>query len=294
MLTSLFENNKKCSFNVYLQGDNISKENTLLLESIARRHNSNISIINVDSASLPKLPIREGDHVSVAAYYRLLSPYMLPLNINKVLYLDCDIIINGDIEQLFNEDISEYACAAIIDEDNENPEKHKRLGYGMEYPYINSGVMLINIEYWRKKKITERCMEFIRNNPDRVILHDQDTINAVLNKEIKLLSVKYNLQTAMLYCCSKLSKHTTEDVEQHKYKPIIIHYTGASKPWHKGSKHPYCNRFLYYKNISAWRKYPLVKSERTWKEELLYFRNSIIWALGLRKRPKTYIINKQD
>ena len=294
MLTSLFENNKDKTFNVYIQCSNIDDSNKAILKEMEKKYDNKIIITEIEEKGFADCPIRQGDHVSIAAYYRLLAPNVLPKDIDKILYLDCDIIVNNDIEGLYTQDINNYAYAAVIDEDNENVEKHARLGYSIEMPYINSGVLLMNLKYWRENNVVERCFNYIAENPKKVILHDQDTLNAVLNKEVLLLPVCFNLQTAMLYRRAILNAKTKNEVETAKFSPTIIHYTGVGKPWYRDSQHPYTRRFLHYKKLSFWKEYPLLKNKRTLYETFLHLRNSIIWAIGLKKRPQTYIIEKQD
>ena len=294
MLTSLFENNKDKNFNIYIQCGSIREENIARLQTLGKIYRSKINIVKTETADLPPCPIRKGDHVSIAAYYRLLCPEMFPKEVEKILYLDCDIIVNDKIDDLYNLDICNYAYGAVVDEDNENKEKHTRLGYSSQIPYFNGGVLLINLKYWRENNVTKRCFQHILENPNKIILHDQDTLNAVLNKEVKLLSVKYNLQTAMLCRNTSLNTDTKLEIEKYKYQPTIIHYTGTSKPWQKGSIHPYTKRFLRYKQLSLWSGHPLTKVNRTFLELMLHIRNSIIWFIGLKKRPKTYIIEAQD
>ena len=123
---------------------------------------------------------------------------MLPKNFDKILYLDCDTIINGSVKELYDTDISEYALGACIDEGFYNEEHYKHLCYSKKYPYINSEVILFNLKYWRENKVVNKCLEYIANNTDRVKFHDQDTLNAILHKEIKHIPIKYNLQTLFL------------------------------------------------------------------------------------------------
>ncbi len=294
MLTSLFENNKEAKIHVYLMTETISDSNWARLQELTRKYSQNISPIIIDSRKLKDCPMHDDDYVSLATYYRLLAPQLLPQEIDKILYLDCDMIIDQSIESLYNTDIENYALAAALDEDYMNEGKYQRLEYTFEKKYFNAGVLLINLKYWRENNVTKRCFQYILGNPNKIILHDQDTLNAVLNKEVKLLSVKYNLQTAMLCRNTSLNTDTKLEIEKYKYQPTIIHYTGASKPWQKGSLHPYTKRFLRYKQLSLWSGHPLTKVNRTFLELMLHIRNSIIWFIGLKKRPKTYIIEAQD
>lgn len=294
MLTSLFENNKEAKIHVYLMTETMSDSNWARLQELTRKYSQNISPIIIDSRKLKDCPMHDDDYVSLATYYRLLAPQLLPQEIDKILYLDCDMIIDQSIESLYNTDIENYALAAALDEDYMNEGKYQRLEYTFEKKYFNAGVLLINLKYWRDYKVMQRCFEYIKGNACKLFFHDQDTLNAVLNKEVKLLSVKYNLQTAMLCRNTSLNTDTKLEIEKYKYQPTIIHYTGASKPWQKGSLHPYTKRFLRYKQLSLWSGHPLTKVNRTFLELMLHIRNSIIWFIGLKKRPKTYIIEAQD
>ena len=296
MLTSLLENNKDSKFDVYVMCESLSTKHKENLEHLSRLYNAKIEIIQIEKTIFKECPIRVGDHVSIAAYYRLIAADVLPKGLDKILYLDCDTIINGSIKQLYNSDISGYACAACIDEGFYNEEHYKRLCYSQEYPYINSGVILFNLEYWRVNNIVNKCLKYIANNTDRVKFHDQDTLNAVLHKQIRLLHIKNNLQTMFL-----LSEYTknynanfVKEIINTALEPTIIHFTGASKPWFKGSRHPFCNRFLHYRKISLWKTTPLITHKTGIYDYLIRLRNEIIWILGLKKRPISYIIEKQD
>lgn len=91
MLTSLLENNKDASFSIYIISDNLSDENKIALKKLIQLYRCNIIFIPINKELFKQCPIREGDHVSIAAYYRIFAPKLLPENINKIIYLDCDI-----------------------------------------------------------------------------------------------------------------------------------------------------------------------------------------------------------
>lgn len=86
------------------------------LELLSKHYNANIHIIHVNNDTFKDCPIRVGDYVSIAAYYRLIAADILPKNLDRILYLDCDMIINGNIKELYDHDINEYAFGAVIDE----------------------------------------------------------------------------------------------------------------------------------------------------------------------------------
>ena len=294
MLTSLFENNKELNFCIYILTEHLSDRSKNELATLANSYNQRIEIITVDSEILKNCPIRQGDHVSIATYYRLLATKLLPSNIEKILYLDCDMIIDSDITNLYNVDIDGYPIAMSIDEAFFDDKKYLRLEYSKKDSYGNAGVALLNIRYWREQNLMEKCLEYISRNPEKVKFHDQDTLNAVLHKEMKLLPIRYNLQTGFLLTdYTRYYEDEMPEILDAAKSPAIIHFTGASKPWFKGSRHPYRKRFMHYKNISLWKAYPLKKNRYSLYERIIRLRNEVIWALGIKKRPRSYIIEEQ-
>ena len=293
MLTSLFENNRDINFTVYIIAAKLKKTNKELLEKLCCIYNNCISFIDIENNDLGNCPVRQGDHVSIAAYYRIFAPQLLPQNIDKILYLDGDIIINASINNLYNTNIDNYAFGAVIDEDYLGEKKYTRLEIPFNKSYINSGVLLINLKYWREYNLVDKCLVYTKNNLERIVLHDQDVLNAVLFDKIKLLPITYNFQTGFLYKITKLDNDKRIELQNCLYTPIIIHYTGVGKPWNKGCKHPYHKRFLHYKSNSLWKKKSLIDNRST-KELIRDFIYETIWTLGLKKRPKTYIISKQN
>ncbi len=299
MLTSLFENNKDLRFKIYIVTQSINKANRQKLNLLSERYNALIDIIPIDGNIFKDCPIRLGDHVSIAAYYRLIAAEVLPKDLDRILYLDCDIIINGSIKDLYEEDIEEFVFGAIKDEAYYYDRKYQRLCYEKKYSYINSGVILFNLKKWREEGCSYKCLEYISKYPERIIFHDQDTLNGVLYDKIKLLPIKYNLQAGFLYeCFANNYKNEVNEVLEAAKNPVIIHYTG-SKPWKKGvknpfSKHPYSKRYFYYKSISLWSRHPNEKESIGKRELIRNIKNEALWFFGIRKRPRVFIIEEQD
>ena len=292
MLTSLFENNKSVIFTVYLVTTNLTKKNKELLAQLCNNYHNLIRIIEIDDINLDNCPIREGDHISIAAYYRIIAPLLLPFEIDRILYFDGDIIINGSIADLYNTNIKEHALGAIIDEDYLNCQKYHRLDRPVNNGYINSGVLLLNLKYWRKHHLVDKCLAYIRDNQEKLKQHDQDVLNAVLYDKIKLLPLRYNFQTGFIYKNSVLEDQIINKVQECMYTPIVIHYTGPNKPWYKNCKHPYKKRFLHYKSISLWKDIPMQRKQSI-KDVVINIIHEFIWRVGIKKRPQTYIIEEQ-
>lgn len=292
MLTSLFENNKHEKIVVYIIDGGLKENNKNSIVLLSKKYNQEVVYITINKDLFNNCPIRKGDHVSIAAYYRIIAPDILPANIDKILYLDCDITINRNITDLYKTDIAKMAIGAVIDEEYFNSEKHTRLQIPNNKSYINSGVILFNLEYWRKNKIAERCLQYVAKNAERVILHDQDTLNAVLHDKIEYLPLTYNFQTGFLFTQYTYEENVKKEIEGYMYNPAVIHFTGYSKPWHIHSQHPYRKRFLHYQAISLWKDTPIIDHENLC-DKLRYWIINLVWVLRIKKRPKSYIIEKQ-
>lgn len=294
MLTSLFENNISTTFNVYILTEELNTKNKNDLATLANNYQQKIEILTIDKEILKDCPIKNSDYVSLATYYRILAPILLPDNVDTILYLDCDIIINQNIADLYNSNINEYAIGAVIDDDYGNEEKYLRLNIPQKYSYINAGVLLMNLKYWRENNIIDRCLDYIKNNKEKLLQHDQDVINAILHNKTKRLPVTNNFQTAFIlsHLQHKYAAEIQNTIREHMYNPTIIHYTGNGKPWHKHSQHPYTNRYLHYYRISIWKEHPIVDNE-DFKDKLRLCFAKALWFLGIKKRPQHYILEKQ-
>ncbi|WP_455614048.1 glycosyltransferase [Bacteroides congonensis] len=292
MLTSLLENNKNVNIRVYVLTGQLCEKSLDDFQTLAEKYGAEINVIKVNEDALKDCPIRLGDHVSLAAYYRLLASHLLPADIDKILYLDGDMIINDSLADLWNEDIDGKAIGVVFDEDYVGLDKYKRLGYDKFKSYFNSGMLLINLRYWREHRVVERCLECVNTMADKLLFHDQDTLNLVLQDEKKFLPLTYNFQTGFLYSATILDKAVEKEVCNTISNPCILHYTGPGKPWYKHSWHPYSSYFLHYKRISLWKNLPLLGYSLS--DNILYYRNQIIWLLGIKKKPVTYIIGKQE
>ena len=151
--------------------------------------------------------------------------------------------------------------------------------------------MLINLDYWRKNNITNRCFDFIRKFPDKILWHDQDALNYILRSSKRLIDYTYNFQSQFLYkkqLWGELKETTLSRINQIITDgPIIIHYSNTDKPWIKGSMHPYVKNFLYYKNISYWKDSRLVK--RHTKKSIKSILFDLLIILRIKKRPTRYL-----
>jgi lipopolysaccharide biosynthesis glycosyltransferase len=159
---------------------------------------------------------------------------------DRALYLDVDIVVIQRIDDLYDAEISNTFLAAVDDMDVHN---YHDLEMESSAKYFNSGVMLINLEYWRAYNIKGKVIEFVSRKPEVIRWVDQDGLNSVINGNWLELHPKYNLHTRLLY----IEYDPVSPIKEAIDNPVIIHYTGPSKPWYFRNKHPY--KHLYWKYL---------------------------------------------
>lgn len=248
MLVSLIKSTNR-KFNIYILSLNVNENHKSLLREMIISLGSEVQILDVSSDWVQQFPIRRRDYLSLATYLRLFIPQLLPPEIDKVLYVDSDIVFNGDISELYDVDLSNYSLAGIEDAPNLHP---LRLSYNEADSYFNAGLILLNLEYLRGIDFTNLAQKYIRENFAKIRLHDQDVLNALLHGTVLFLDIKWNMLDCFFFNPPLIASKYMEDLAKNRETPIVIHYSGPLKPWHKGCRHPMKNIYFHYANMISW------------------------------------------
>lgn len=272
-LTSLFENNRDVECNVYILTVGFSEATNALFTQLAEKYQQTIQIVPIDSSLFQNLKV--SDRFRESIYYRFLISDIVKGD--KALYLDCDIIVTSSLKELWETDVTDYACAAVEDQRGDDIVQHNRIE--MYSTYFNSGVLLMNLNYWRQHDVKHQLVDYIYANPDRCLYPDQDALNVVLEHKVKFLDYKYNYQQQMSLPSEDLYLHRSKWAQANKYMkelPVIIHYSSNLKPWHIEYPHFYKSVFLEYKAMSLWASselhYRATKRERYYSSIMKYVR----------------------
>ena len=239
---------------------------------IVNKYNGSITCYDMSKYNLPLLPVNlpgQRANIPVESYFRLFVPNVLSSEIDKVLWLDCDIIVADTINALWDEDISDYGVGAIPDFEHNNVHIMNRLGYDATYGYFNAGVLLINVKYWRENNVIADFQDYIHNHFNELKFHDQDVLNYVFYHSKKELSIRYNFQMTFLYKNNFRNfscKYFTQ-VDEYYQSPSIIHYTD-SKPWFDDTISPMKAIFIKYQDMTRW-KGVILKKKKTLKRQII-------------------------
>jgi lipopolysaccharide biosynthesis glycosyltransferase len=241
-LISLLSNNSSLDFKIFIISSGLDSDNFQKIKSITEKYKVHLKQIIINDDVFEKFVTNF--HFTKAMYYRLLIPNFI--DEDKVLYLDADIVANGDIENLYNQDLQDNFIGAVL---NPRFDRYEELEMDEESRYFNSGVMLINNKKWKEEGLATKVIEFIDFNHNIVTFPDQDGLNAVINGRWKEIELKYNQQAVIFEqdFSSKYNCFSEQNLIEAKNSPIIIHYTGSSKPWHFRNNHPY--KYLYWKYL---------------------------------------------
>jgi lipopolysaccharide biosynthesis glycosyltransferase len=247
-IVSLIKNNKDLKFEISVINSDIRQSDWERINSLGK--SGDHIFINLKIAGELFNGLVLSDHFTKAIYYRLLIPELI--RSDRVLYLDSDIVINGQIEELYKTDLDEVYLAAV---EEPNFIRHEELGMTPGSKYFNSGVLLMNLGMWRRDSIRDRVIEFIRNKPGVIKFPDQCGMNAVINGRWKSVHLKYNLQSAIYDFDEDYLKNIygLKELREAKTRPVIIHFTGSTKPWHDDYNLNLQPLYWYYRKFTPYR-----------------------------------------
>ena len=236
----------------------------------------NVSVTLVDPGDTSRFDNVEQrtHHVSKSALFKFELANLLN-DLDKVLYLDGDILIQADLAELFATDLGDALVGAVPDAAADlvyDPRQLTRLGLEDHEFYFNSGVMLLNLAQMRREQIGEKLLDYRLNGLNYFM--DQDALNAVMGKRARWLSVRYNYITNMLSRVTAFELQTLyqEKIPSQSYaayrKAAILHFASPSKPWVYDK--PYLSLlFQQYYALSPYGDVPLLfrREESTDKEK---------------------------
>ena len=168
MLYSLKKNNNDIFFNIYIYYINLSDESITKTNEFCKKYNIGNIIFKKYDANMSNCPLFLG-HTTVETYIRLFVPFILDEDVDRMLYLDCDIICNGDISKLYETNLDKYYFAACqnvppLDTTGWNETMNINLELPEDNKYINAGVLLINFKKYKKDYSIEKINDFIEEN----------------------------------------------------------------------------------------------------------------------------------
>lgn len=229
--------------------------------------------IDVDPTALDGVPL--SGHINQISYFRILAPRLLPSDLRRVIYLDSDLVVRKDLTRLWNEPCDGAPCLAVQDcaapyldasQALANYDKCKphlggtvpvpnfrELGLNPMSPYLNGGVLLLDLDAWRREDLPTQMLECLDRNRGHVRWHDQYALNVVLHGRWKKLDHRWNQGLNVFsfpnWARSPYGRH---EFEQLRSDPHIIHFTTRHKPWKVSCLHPLREQYFTYLDRTEW------------------------------------------
>lgn len=230
-IESIAHSNNGADVDIFVFHSGISRN---YIEKLKQQSTERIKINPINVASIANLQTNyTRAHYSVEMYYRILIPELFDF-CKKVLYLDCDLIVNRPIQELFSTDIEKYQLAGVINFCNDSMHRWIKNELKLQPEnYINSGVLLINIPRFIEAQSKAKCFQLLKNRKF-LACPDQDMLNVASEGEIKILDPGWNFQWHHGFL--KFKKPETleiyrEIVSESQEKQYITHYTSGVKAW---------------------------------------------------------------
>ncbi|HHV59129.1 MAG TPA: glycosyltransferase family 8 protein [Clostridiaceae bacterium] len=249
MLVSLFINNPAENFCIYLLHSSIKDNEIDDINRFVDGYGQKLHVIKIDSKYFRDAPIVL--HYTKEMYYRLLAYKFLPPELDRILYLDPDILVINPVRKLYDSDLEGYLYAAAF----HNVLAVKKINRIRLYPYkinayFNSGVLLMNLDLMRKLVDEKDIYRFIEKNRSKLIMPDQDIINALYAKQIKSVDeILYNYDVRY-YKYYKIITNNMCDMDYIIRNTVFLHFCGRKKPWNKSYSGQFFALYKHYEKLA--------------------------------------------
>lgn len=234
VIASILANaNPKDRLNFYILDGGISEDNKQKIQSLKFIKDCEINFITIDESMFEEYKVVPTlQHISFATFYRLKLTTLLP-EVDKVIYLDCDMVAVSSLKNLFETDFeNNYACG-VIDIGKKLLRKNPN--------YVNAGMLFFNLNLMRKDRVEEKYLDYIKSG-QRLRYADQDIINGTMLGRIKIVDEEWNVQSSNF---TNRSSYTNN--------PRIIHFIAKRKPWMWASFSYHRNLFFKYLQLTPWK-----------------------------------------
>ena len=207
---------------------------------------ASIHWINVDTSKIAGVPL--WGRMPVSTYFKLFLTDLLPADVTRAVWLDCDVLVRGDLGELWKTELAGCDAAAVQDQlvplasSFGGIARHRELGIS-DSRYFNAGVMVIDLVAWRNQRVTARALEYLKRSWKSVVFWDQEGLNVALAGRWSELPAKWNHNVSLPF-------NRTRALHR---PPSILHFAGMLKPWIYRTRDPDWSQYIEYLDKTAWR-----------------------------------------
>ena len=195
VLVSLFDTNKWQEFTtIHLLSNGIDEATIGKLRQHIPDGRGELLVYNISTLK-EDLGIDVPPTIAITTYARLFLPQLLSPDVDRVLYLDCDVVVSGSVGDFYKVPFDKNWIAGVRDILRVNYTK-TAVGLNLNDEYFNAGVLMINLTAWRENDVTNKCLMFLLDHGGNVLHHDQGIINGVCKDHKVVVHPKYNVNTS--------------------------------------------------------------------------------------------------
>jgi len=232
MLTSLREHNPHVGVTAFVLHYDLVEDDRRFLKAVSDRTGFDITLIRIPAYPFRSFSTRRRgnivgkDKMSPISYAKAFLDRFLPTDIGRLLCIDADIIVNGDMAEIWQMGVTSPVMAAA-----NIPRMHSH--------QFNSGFMLLDLSEWRRWEIANIAERFLSHYSDSLHTHDQHVLNLIFKDRWQRLDLKWNYIEDHFRFRRNKSAYSEADVIAAREAPIVVHYAvGSDKPWHLHCQHP--------------------------------------------------------
>lgn len=237
----------------YVLSDNISAANKAKITETVRTLGAGIMFIDVNDTVFSNVYV--SGHISRTAYFRLMIDELVPEEIDKIIYLDVDLLVFKDIKELWCCDLQGMPVAAvndygIVSSSRLRKQKNKVIGLQDGKPYFNSGVLVLDVKQWREKKYGKMVVDLVQKQ--KFPHHDQDALNKIFMDKWVELPLEWNVipPVSNLFMKILLNNKLREKAVNARCDPAILHFAGRYKPWEFVKTVGFNDKYYEYLSLS--------------------------------------------
>lgn len=251
MLKSLLISHPSERLDIYVAQTSLTEQDFTKMNQVVAGFDGEIHNIVIPEDMFSEAPIT--DRYPKEMYYRIFAANYLPKHLDKILYLDPDIVIINNLRELYELDMdNQYFAAASHVSEPLKKVNELRLNMPEDSTYINSGVLLMNLKLLRQEQDINEVYEYIKKNQLLLILPDQDVLNGIYaHKTIHIDPLKYNLSDRYLniYNFSLKNIGDRKNLRWVTHNTSILHYCGRNKPWNTNYYGNLGTFYYYFENL---------------------------------------------
>ncbi|AIF53734.1 glycosyltransferase [Pelosinus sp. UFO1] len=249
-MTSIIDNNPNQSLIFHVFANSIETVDVERLKILADREEVFIHLYLINQDVFKSLQTTW--NYTVATYNRFIVAKLLYPSVERVIYMDADMVCTGNLGELVKMNFEDNIAMVVHDQGKFVASHMKTLDLKHDR-YFNAGMLYIDLKAWNENQISEQAIELLRQR--KFFLLDQDALNILLDGRAKFIDRRWNEICNMEKKNSKVSEEA-----------VLVHFASRNKPWHTWCIHPEKELFIRYSEASLWKDVPFFSQPRSYKE----------------------------